>query len=150
MDVRTTTQRRWFASHVSTLLATMMDEAPAADGDGDFPVRGETSQAWVRLQTTDPWGVHVFAYATKGLPKRAAVLREINDSNMATIGTTVSLSVQGLLVVDCFLFADAVTEETLTAVLGRVLELADTLGPVLTALHGGSTYLTATTSTSAA
>jgi len=143
MDVRTTTQRRWFTSHVTTLLATMMDEAPAADGDGDFPVRGTTSQAWVRLQAKDPWGVHVFAYAAKGLPRQAAVLREINDSNLATLGTTVALGEHGLLVVDCFLFADAVTEETLTAVLGRVLDLADTIGPVLTALHGGSTFLTA-------
>jgi len=148
MDVRTSTQRRWLRSHVTSLLRTMTGEPVTADGDGDYPVRGATSQGWVRLRTGDPWGVHVFAYGARGVPARAAVLREINEQNAANLGTRVYW-VDGLVVVDCFVFADAVTEETLTAVLGRVLHLADSIGPVLTALHGGSTFHSAS-STSAA
>ncbi|SDT33489.1 Putative sensory transduction regulator [Friedmanniella luteola] len=148
MDVRTSTQRRWLRSHLSTLLATITGEPVTADGDGDFPVRGLTSQAWVRPRTGDPWGVQVFATAARDVPARVAVLREINEQNAAHLGTRVYW-VEGLVVVDCFVFADAVTEETLTAVVGRVLHLADSIGPVLTALHGGTTFHSASSASAA-
>ena len=139
MDVRTSTKRRWLRSHVAALLTTITGDPVTPDEDGDYPVRGETSQGWVRLSTGDPWGVHVFAHAAQGVPPRAAVLREVNEHNVAHRGTRVLWAKPGLVVVDCFVFADAVTEETLAAVVGRVLHVADTVGPVLTAVHGGST-----------
>jgi len=149
MDVRTSTQRRWLRSHISSLLTTMTGEPVPTDADGDYPVRGTTSQAWVRLSTGEPCGVHVFAYAARDVPARAAVLRELNQHNLGHLGTRVAWADGGLVLVDCFVFADAITEETLTAVVGRVLHLADQLGPVLTAMHGGTTYHSASSASAA-
>lgn len=148
MDVRTSTQRRWLRSHVASIVTSMTGEPATTDSDGDYPVRGTTSQAWVRLTTGDPCGVHVFGYAARDVPGRAAVLRELNQHNWGRLGTRVAWS-DGLVLVDSFLFADAITEETLTLVLRRVLALADQLGPVLTAVHGGTTYLEASSASAA-
>lgn len=140
MDVRTSTQRRWFHSHVSGVLTTMTGAPVSTDEDGDYLVRGTTSQAWVRLLRGEPCGVHVFAWAARDVPGRVAVLRELNAHNLDNLGTRVAWAEPGLVVVDALVHADAVTAETLTAVVGRVLHLADSMGPVLTAMHGGSTF----------
>jgi hypothetical protein len=50
--------------------------------------------------------------------------------------------------VDYRLFADAVTEDNLRGVLGRVLTVADRIGPMLTGVHGGTTPIAATSSPS--
>ena len=149
MDVRTSTQRRWLRSHVSGIVTALTGEPATTDSDGDHPVRGTTSQAWVRLSTGDPCGLHVFAYAARDVPARAAVLRELNQHNGGRLGTRVAWADGGLVLVDSFLFADAITEETLTVVIRRVLALADQIGPVLTAVHGGTTYLEASSASAA-
>src|SRR3954471_19125271 len=81
MTVSTSTQRRWFTSYVQSLMSTIMEEPVEPDGDGDFPVPGDTAQAWVRASSHEPWGVQVFAAAAHNVPLRAAVLREINEIN---------------------------------------------------------------------
>ena len=139
MSVSTHTQQRWFASHVQSLMSMIQGEPAEPDGDGDFPVHGTSAQGWVRPERGGPLGVHVFAPAAHGLPRRLAVFREINEANAADPASRVVLHDDGWLVVDYRLFADAVTEDNLRAVIGRVLTLADRLGPMLTALHGGST-----------
>jgi hypothetical protein len=48
ISVSTSTQRRWFTSYVQALMAAIMEEPVEPDGDGDFPVPGETAWAWVR------------------------------------------------------------------------------------------------------
>ena len=139
MSVSTHTQQRWFASHVQSLMSTIQGQPAEPDGDGDFPVQGTSAHGWVRPDQSEPRGVHVFALAAHGLPQRLAVLREINEVNAADPAIRVVLHGEGSLMVDYRLFADAVTEDNLRAVIGRVLTLADRLGPMLTALHGGST-----------
>jgi hypothetical protein len=139
MSVSTHTQQRWFASHVQSLMSTIQGQPVEPDGDGDFPIQGTSAQGWVRPERREPSGVHVFALAAHGLPPRLAVLREINEANAADPAVRVVLHDDCWLMVDYRLFADAVTEDNLRAVIGRVLTLADRLGPVLTALHGGST-----------
>jgi Putative bacterial sensory transduction regulator len=148
MTVSTSTQRRWFTSYVQSLMSTIMEEPVEPDGDGDFPVPGDTAQAWVRATSHEPWGVQVFAAAAHNVPLRAAVLREINEINGSDPAIRVAFHAPGSVMVDYRLFADAVTEDNLRAVIGRVLSVADRIGPMLTALHGGTTPLTATPSQS--
>ena len=51
----------------------------------------------------------------------------------------VFLAPTGHLVVDYLLLADAVNTDNLRAVITRVLKVADELGPMITAVHGGTT-----------
>ena len=46
---------------------------------------------------------------------------------------------QGQLVVDYLVLADAVNTDALRGVIRRVLQVADELGPMITAVHGGTT-----------
>jgi hypothetical protein len=148
MAVSTSTQRRWFKSYVQSLLVAIMEESVEPDADGDFPVHGDTAQAWVRPATAEPWGVQVFAVAAHNVPMRAAVLREINEINGTDPAIRVALHAPGAVMVDYRLFADAVTADNLRAVIGRVLAVADRIGPMLTAVHGGTTPIAATPSPS--
>ncbi len=128
MSVSISTQRRWFKSYVQSLLVAIMEEPVEADGDGDFPVQGETAQAWVRPSAAEPWGVQVFALAAQNVPPRAAVLREINEINSSDPAIRVALHSPGAVTVDYRLFADAVTEDNLRAFIGQVLAVADRIG----------------------
>jgi hypothetical protein len=139
MSVTPTTQHEWFHSFVSALMSTIVPEPVVPDSDGDIPVHGDTAQAWVRVEAREPWGVRVFALAAVDVPAKAAVLREINAANVADRGVRVILTPNGSVMVDYLLFADAVTQDNLRAVIGRVLSVADEIGPVLAAVHGGTT-----------
>jgi hypothetical protein len=143
MSVSTTTQRRWFRSYVQSLLVAIMEQPVEPDADGDFPVHGHTAQAWVRPATGEPWGAQVFALAAQKVPMRAAVLREINEVNASDAAIRVAFHDPGSVMVDYRLFADAVTEDNLRAVVGHVLAVADRIGPLLTTVHGGATPITA-------
>ena len=143
MSISTSTQRRWFKNHVQSLMAAILGEPVAPDGDGDFPLHGHTAQAWVRPATGEPWGVLVFALAAQNVPMRAAVLREINEINTSDAAIRVALHSGGTVMVDYRLFADAVTEDNLREVIGHVLAVADRIGSMLTAVHGGTTPLAA-------
>lgn len=148
MSVSTDSQRRWFIQHVQSLMTAILDEPVEPDSDGDFAVVGTTSLLWVRPVARDPWSVQVFATAAYGVPGRAAVLQEINEVNGSDPAVRVAWHAPGGVTVDYRLFADAVTEDNLRAVVGRVLNVADRIGPMLTAVHGGTTPRTATTSPS--
>ncbi len=139
MSVTDTTQHQWFRSYVQTLMSAILEEPAQQDADGDYSVQGETAQAWVRVDTNEPLGVQVFAIAATGVPAKLGVLREINDANLADPAIRVVLPPHGSLMVDYRLFADAVTEDNLRAVIGRVLAVADRIGPLVTTVHGGST-----------
>src|SRR4051794_10541805 len=142
MSVTATTQHDWFHNFVSAMMAMILPEPVVPDSDGDIPVHGDTALAWVRVEAREPWGVRVFALAALGVPSKAAVLREINAVNLADRGVRVVLTTAGSVMVDYLLFADAVTQDNLRAVLGRVLSVADEIGPMLAAVHGGSTPIT--------
>ena len=143
MSVSTSTQRRWFKNYVQSLMTAIVEEPVTPDGDGDFPLHGQTAQAWVRPATAEPWGVVVFALAAQDVPLRAAVLREINEINGSDAAIRVAFHPPGSVMVDYRLFADAVTEDNLRAVIGHVLAVADRIGSMLTAVHGGTTPLAA-------
>ena len=141
MTASISTQADWFGNHVSATMSILGVHAP--DSDGDLPVRGRTSAGWVRVETREPWGVRVFAYAATAVPARAAVLRELNAVEAADRLVRVHLTSDGTVVVDHLLLADAVGTDALRAVIAHVLEVADRVGPVLATVHGGRTPLSA-------
>ena len=137
MTATISTQQEWFSNDVSAMMSILGVHAP--DADGDLPVSGETCLGWVRTETSEPWGVRVFAIAARDVPARAAVLREINAAMTAGRAVRVFLAPRGQLVVDYLVLADAVSTDTLREVIRRVLQVADELGPMITAVHGGTT-----------
>jgi len=139
MNVTTTTQRRWFASYVESLMSAILEEPAERDSDGDIPIHGETSQCWVRADAREPWGVQVFALAAHGVPIRAATLREINDINATYTAIKIAIHAGGSVMVDYRLMADAVTEDNLREAISRVIMVADEIGPMLSTVHGGQT-----------
>jgi hypothetical protein len=148
MSVRSSTQHRWFTHYVQSLMTTILDEPVEVDRDGDIPLHGQTAHAWVRVSAAEPWGVQVFALAAHSVPVKAALLRELNEINGSDPAVKVALHEPGSVMVDYRLFADAVTEDTLRDVITRVLAVADRIGPMLTAVHGGSTPIEVEPSTS--
>ena len=139
MNVTTTTQRRWFANYVESLMSTILEEPAERDSDGDIPIHGETSQCWVRADAREPWGVQILAVAAHGVPVRAATLREINDINATYTAIKVAIHPEGLVMVDYRLMADAVNEDNLREAISRVIMVADEIGPMLSTVHGGQT-----------
>jgi hypothetical protein len=129
----------WFHNYVRDVLGEVVDHPVLADSDGDFPVHGETSTGWVRPEPTTPWGVQIIVYAALAVPVKAATLKEINQINLAERLVKVVLLPEGVVVVNLRLFADAVTEENLGGALIKVMQVADRVGPLLVAVHGGHT-----------
>ena len=132
----TETQTLWFKSYVRTLLTEILEHDVEPDSDGDFPVRGETSNGWVRPEVSGLWGVHIFVHAAHGVPGKAAVLKEINEINLTEPLVKLLLH-EGVVMATLRLLADAVTAENLEGALSRVLRVADQVGPLLVAVHGG-------------
>lgn len=83
MTAKTSTQQEWFSNYASSTMSILGAHAP--DADGDLPVSGETCMAWVPTETSDPWGVRVFALAARNPPLKAAVYKEIR-ANGAELG----------------------------------------------------------------
>ena len=137
MTATVSTQQEWFSNYVSSTMSILGVHEP--DADGDLPVSGDTCMAYVRTETKDPWGVRVFAIAARNVPAKAAVFKEINATTIADRAMRVFLAPTGHLVVDYLLLADAVNTDNLRAVITRVLKVADELGPMITAVHGGTT-----------
>ena len=137
MSVTHATQQEWFSNYVSATMSILGVHEP--DADGDLPVSGDTCLAWVRVETREPWGVRVFAVAALDVPEKLAVLKEINAANRADRAMRVYRVPNGRVVVDHLLLADAVTTDNLRSMIGRVLTVADELGPMLATVHGGRT-----------
>lgn len=127
-------------------MSAIMEDPALPDADGDFPVRGVTAQGWVRVEAHHPWGVQVFALAAHGVPTKLAVLREINEASASDRAVRVVLRPGGWLSVEYRLLADAVTQDNLRDMLGHVLAVTDDIGPMIAAVHGGATPITASSS----
>jgi hypothetical protein len=138
MTISSASQKEWFTNHITMLMTAIAAESAEADAEGDFPIHGETAQAWVRPHTQEPWGVHVFALAAHSIPLKAAVLKELNEINGSDALVRVAWH-SGAVIADYHLFADAVTEDNLREAIGRVITVADRIGPLLAAVHGGIT-----------
>jgi hypothetical protein len=139
MSITAYTERQWFLSHVRAAMSAILGEPAESDVDGDFPVQGETTRAWVRADASDLWGAQIFALAANGVSMYDGALREINEVNLHESAIKVSIDSDGMVWVMYRLLADAVTEDNLRAAIGRVIGVADRIGPLVTAVYGGET-----------
>lgn len=134
------TKKVWLRSHVErSLMEIWQTPSLVRDPDGDYPFRGDTSMAWVGIDTdTKPWMVNVFAHAAQGVPGTVKVLREINELTGKARAVKVFWR-YGYVIVQHSLLADAVTVRSLRHALDGVNAVADDIGPMFAALYDADT-----------
>jgi hypothetical protein len=132
-------QQQWFASHVRSIVNAVMENNAEPDADGDFAFGGETCNGWIQPIMHQPWGVRISAVAAHSVPVRAAVLREINEVNCVDPMASTYIRPEGTVIVTHRLTAESVTEEHVRGILIHVITVADRIGPMLSAVHGGDT-----------
>ena len=138
MTVTISTQQEWFSNYVSATMSILGVHAPDADGDLAGPGR-DVPGVGPRSRPRALGRARVRAGGATACPPKAAVYKEINAATWPTAACGSSWPTNGSVMVDYLLLADAVNTDNLRAVIGRVLEVADELGPMLAAVHGGST-----------
>ena len=139
MNVDVETQRGWFAAKVRAVVNAVMENDNPPDADGDFVFHGETSFGYLQPLAADPWGIRFLAIAAREVPNKVGVLRELNEVNIAEPLLTAYLAHDGTVVVTYRLAAEAVTEVNVRGTLLHVIDVADRVGQLLTAVHGGTT-----------
>lgn len=137
MSVSKSSHTAWFSSHLRLMLSEVLETDVVPDGDGDFPVHGITGRGWVRPICGGPWGVQIVIMAAHEVPDRVAVLREINDVNSSDMAVRVARWSNGTVAATCFLLAEGLVAENLVGAVSRTIGVADGLGPMLVAVHGG-------------
>jgi hypothetical protein len=133
------TELMWIRSHVERLLQQEWgaDEV-CADGDADYPFRCGTAMAWVRVIETEPTMVQVFAHAAGGMRPSLKLLRELNDIELRTLSSSVTL--QGSVVlVSQTISPVGLTQPVLAQALRAVSGVADDIGLLLAGMFNGST-----------
>ncbi len=130
------TQEAWFRAHVHQLVTEVFGELEP-DEDGDYFVHGETCGGWIKPMPTGPGGVVISIQVAGLTPNRVGVLREINDANRANPAIKVSRWPDGTVCASWFLAAQGLSAPMLEFAVMNVLAVAEELGPLLTAVHGG-------------
>ncbi len=130
---------KWLRAHVLLCLQDVWEQCRVVtDDDGDAPFRTGTAACWVSVVDGDPLLVRVWAHAAFGLRPTPAVLREINDVNRRSRTAGVFWS-DGVVVVQQVLHADGVDKATLGHACNAVSTVANDVGLMLAAVHGGAT-----------
>lgn len=137
MSVSNSTHTAWFGSHLRAMLSEALETDVVPDDDGDFPVHGTTARGWVRPVCGGPWGVQIVIMAAHQVPDRVAVLRELNDVNGSDMAVRVARWSNGTVAATCFLLADGLVAENLVGAVSQTISVADGLGSMLVAVHGG-------------
>lgn len=129
----------WLQSHIRQCLQDTWEVCRVeVDGDGDVPFRAGIAAGWIAPVDGEPPLVRVWAHAAFAVKATAAVLREINDINRRSRTAHVYWD-GGVVVVEQSMHADGVDAATLAQAWNAVCAVANDLGPMLTAVHGGST-----------
>lgn len=129
-----------FRSHVERCLQDLWERPDLlTDPDGDYPFRAVTSMCWVRVER-DPSAVRVFAYAATGVKRSAKLLTELNELNRSARWVTLHWYA-GTVVVERALATTEVDRDSLRFALEAVVSVADEIGPMVAAVHGGGTPL---------
>ena len=139
MNIDIETQKGWFADHVRRLVNAVMENHDGPDADGDYLFQGETCYGWIHPATQDPWAAQFFAVAALGVPDRVGVLRELNAINGTDPLLTLWRKPDGAIMISYRLAAEALTETNIRGTLLHVIAVADRIGPMLAAVHGGHT-----------
>ncbi|HEX4018235.1 MAG TPA: YbjN domain-containing protein [Frankiaceae bacterium] len=132
-------EMRWLRAHVRECLQEMWEVCRVeVDADGDVPFRSGSAAGWVSAVEGKPPLVRVWAHVAYGVKQNASVLRELNDINRRSRTAHVYWD-EGFVVVEQTLHADGVDVATLGQAWSAVSSVANDLGPMLAAVHGGST-----------
>lgn len=132
-------QISWLQSHIRLCMQEAWEVCRVeVDGDGDVPFSAGIAAGWIAAVDGEPPMVRVWAHAAFGVKATAAVLRELNDINRRT-RTAHAYWDHGVVVVEQTLHADGVDAATLGQAWHAVSAVANDLGPMLTAVHGGRT-----------
>lgn len=137
-------ERLWITSHVQRLLA---DEWRVCrvypDADGDFPWSHGTAVGWVTVvDAGERIMVRVWSHAAYELKSSAKLLRELNDIQLRSLSTAISLSGH-TAVVEQTISPVGLTQPVLAQALCAVRSVADDIGLLLAGMYGGRTPLPA-------
>ena len=105
------------------------------DEDGDLPFTCGTARYWVTVRSVGR-KVKVWSTAVFGVKPVAAVLREVNEVNAGLQHSRAYVS-QHRLVVEGVLPVDGLTPEDLRDLCVEVGGVADQVGQMISAVHGG-------------
>ena len=130
---------QWFRAYVEKILEEAWNQPRVTpDEDGDYPYRYGTAACYVRLVDGEPMTVCVTASAATNILRSAKLLAELNEFNMRARLVT-SYWVDGCVVIDLGLQAEAVNAQTLTLACAEVGQVAHDVGPLLAAMFDGRT-----------
>ena len=130
-------------SHVKELLRTAFRwEQVVVDEDGDVPIRCGTAMVYASVVGKGRL-VRVWSRAVSGVKPTKAVLREVNDANRSAGVARVYADHHAVWVEGHFPI-EGLRVKDLKQLCREVGDLADHLGQMLAAVHGGSvTFLEA-------
>ena len=124
-------------SHVKELLRTAFGwEQVVVDEDGDVPISCGSAVVYASVVGRGRW-VRVWSRAVSGVGPTKAVLREVNDANRSA-GVARVYAANRAVWVDGHFPVEGLEVEDLRQLCTEVGELADHLGQLLAAVHGGS------------
>ncbi len=126
-------------SHVECLLREGMGlEEVIRDPDGDFPFRRGTASYYLSVL---PGGhtVRLWSYVVVGLRSTVAVLREVNTVNARLVHSRLYLD-RDRLMLEAVLPVEPLQADYLLAVCFEIGEVADSVGQLMAAVHGGSVF----------
>lgn len=129
-------------SHVERCLQDLwgIDQVDA-DPDGDYPY-GAGSACYVHVDPQEPIVVKAVAHAVVEVKKSAELLEEINDINRRCRTAHVFWD-EGSVRVEQALLADVLDRGSLAHAGQSVAAIANDIGPMIVAVYGGRTPLTA-------
>lgn len=131
----------WLRSHVERCLQDVLHLATVEpDDDGEYPFCCETAAGWVRLETGDPTLIRVWAIAAEAVKRSPKLMYELNEINGRARLVDVVL-VEDHVIVESVVHAGGLTRETLADAIEAVRCVADDVGPLIAAVHGGGTPL---------
>ncbi len=126
-------------SHVERCLQDIWEVCRVStDSDGDYPFRRGSAQCFVRLEDGDPQLARVFGIAAIGVKRSAKLLVELNDTSARCRTVSVGWH-NGAVIVEQPLHVAAVRRTTLRQACEAVGSVADDIGIMIAAVHGGST-----------
>jgi hypothetical protein len=128
-------------SHVERCLEDIWDACRVyCDEDGDYPFRAGIAACWVRVESCRPHLVRVFGHVVTGVKGSPALLREINEVNCRADSVFVAWDRTDRLVrVTTTIHPQALDRESLEHALDAVHAVANDIGPLVAAVHGGAT-----------
>lgn len=133
-------QIEWLAAYVEKCLRhSWGDDADHLVSFGHIVTfRAGTAACQVRVEDGDPAMVRVMALAVTDVSSSAKLLREVNEVNSRARVANVWWAARDI-VVECSLFAESVTVETLEQACQHVVDVANDIGIGMAAMYDGST-----------